>query len=364
MLGLYIHIPFCGKICSYCDFVKFIPKSEDIIDKYLEKLVSELNSFSKYFNNIKTIFIGGGTPNLLNDNQLEYLLKSLTLINTLEFSIEINPEYYTPNQGLLFKKYNINRVSIGVQTFNEDLLKKLNRGHSISDVYRTVNSLREIGINNISIDLIYAIEGQDINMIKNDFYHIKKLKPNHISYYSMILEKNTYFYYKYVRNLYKPIDEDTNYLMSKYILKRLKRLKYRQYEISNFCKKNYISYHNKNYWDFGEYIGIGLNSSSFYNNTRYKNQRIMSRYLSNTLFEKNVLDKKDLISEYMIMNLRKIEGININTVNNLFNIDILSMFPKIYDMINYKILKIDKNNNLFLSKKGIFLANIVYEIFV
>lgn len=365
MIGLYIHIPFCGKICNYCDFIKFKPKNVDIINQYVNRLIENFFEYSSYFDEIRTIFIGGGTPNYLDNINLEKVLKTLSenLKKIEEFSIEINPEYFTENQAKLFKKYNVNRISIGVQTFNNELLKNINRGHKEEDVYNTVRILKKYGLNNYSFDLMYGFENQTFNMVKVDLKKALKLKPKHISYYSFIMEKNTFFYYKFIRNTYITMDEDLNYKISKFIKNKLKSKKYINYEISNYAKKGYFSRHNLLYWNYENYIGIGLGASGFLNGHRIKNERIFSRYFNNFIYYNKKLTEEELLSENMIMGLRLLKGINLDIINKRYNIDVLKKYPKIKEFIEYKLLTI-KKGNLKLTNKGYYLANLVYEIFV
>lgn len=365
MIGLYVHIPFCGKICNYCDFVKFKPKNVDIIDQYVNRLIENFFEYSSYFDEIRTIFIGGGTPNYLDDKNLEKILRTLSknLKNIKEFSIEINPEYFTENQAKLFKKYNVNRVSIGVQTFDNRLLENINRGHKEEDVYIAVEILKKYGLNNYSFDLMYGFENQTFKMVKTDLKKALKLKPKHISYYSFIMEKNTFFYHKFIRDSYEIMDEDLNYKITKFIKNKLKLKKYINYEISNYAKKNYFSIHNSLYWEFENYIGIGLGASGFLNGIRIKNERVLSKYLNNFVYYNHKLKEEELLSENMIMGLRLLKGLNLDIINKRYNINVLDKYPKIKEFIEYKLLKL-KKGNLRLTKKGYYLANLVYEIFV
>lgn len=363
MLGLYIHIPFCEKICHYCDFVKKVPRNKEVVDKYLARLIEEINSYQAYFDKIKTIYIGGGTPNYLDDEQLTLLFESLKEINPIEFSIEVNPDLMTLNKAKLFKKYNVNRVSIGVQTFDKKVLKSLNRTHNEDDVKKTVSFLKQVGIENINLDLIFGIPKTNLSLVKKDLRKALKLKVKHISYYALILEEKTYFHYQYLRGEFQEIDDDLSNKIYNYIRKTLVKKGYTHYEISNYAKPGYESKHNLIYWTMDEYIGVGLNASGFINGYRYQNQRIFSKYYQEFVYEKYQVSSKDLLSEAMIMGLRKMVGIKILEIENKYQVNLFAEFPKIKEMIDLELLEIE-NGYLRLTEKGIYLSNQVYQIFL
>lgn len=361
---MYIHIPFCEYICHYCDFVKRVPKDSKTIDQYLIHLVNEIKSYEMHFNSIDTIYIGGGTPSMLSVDQLELLLSSLSNVKPVEFTIEVNPDSYTYEKGLIFKKYGINRVSLGVQTFDADLLKFINRKHTNQMVYDTVKHLKEIGLNNISIDLIYAIPGQTMEMLEIDLNEIIKLDINHISCYSLILENNTYFYHQYKYGNFKPVDNDLEGQMFEKTIDFFVSKGFDHYEISNFAKgSNNYSKHNLLYWQLEDYLGVGLGAHGFYNNYRTYNHKAFPKYYTNPLATKVLQEKSDLMADYMIFGLRKIAGINIGDFNNRFETNLFTTYPEIQSKINDGLLEI-KHNNLRLTKKGIFLGNQVFEVFV
>ena len=363
MKGLYIHIPFCHKICSYCDFVKRVPKSKEVVDEYLSKLVEEISTYQDEFNSINTIYIGGGTPSMLDIDQLTFLFESLKSIKPIEFTIEINPETYTKEKGQLFKKYGVNRFSIGVETFDENLLNVLNRSHTNYDVYKVVESLKELNLDNINIDMMYAIPGQSMDSLINDLRNTIELNPKHISYYSLILEENTYFYHQYKYNKLELIDNDIESEMFETVMNELSKTGYHHYEISNFAKTGYESKHNLIYWTMDEYIGCGLGAAGFINTYRTANTRVLSKYLNKTEESCILQTKEELIQDEMIFGLRKLSGVNLDIINAKYNIDILTMFPKIIEMEKEGLVKIS-NNNLSLTRKGIFLGNQVFMVFI
>lgn len=363
MTGLYIHIPFCEHICHYCDFVKAVPKDENTIDKYIDRLIDEINSYHNYFHKIKTIFIGGGTPSTLNPSQLTKLLSSLTLINPKEFTIEGNPESYTNEKGLIFKQFGINRISLGVQSFKPEILNYINRKHTNQKVFDTINHLTSIGLTNISIDLIFAIPGQTIKDLENDLNIIKTLPIKHISTYSLILEDKTYFYHQYLRGNFTPVGDETQALMYNLIKEELSSIGFQHYEISNFTKPGYESIHNTIYWSLNSYIGVGQGAHGFIDNCRTENERSMYQYLDH--FRKEIIPQslEMLKQDYMIFGLRKIKGVNLEDYLNKFKSDVLTDYPELTNHINNGLVQYT-NNNLRLTEKGLLLGNQVFMVFV
>lgn len=361
--GLYIHIPFCEYICHYCDFVKSVPKNKDTIDQYLKALVNEINTYQKHFDTIETIYIGGGTPSMLDFDQLNYLLESLKSIHPIEFSIEVNPESYTKEKGLLFKKYGINRISLGVQTFNQKLLKYLNRKHTNQQVIEIINHLKEIGIPQISLDLIYAIPGQTIDDLYRDLSKIQELDITHVSCYSLILEEKTYFYYQYLKGQFEQMDEDTEAEMYGIVMDELIKQGFEHYEISNFAKNKNYSYHNLIYWTLGTYIGVGLGAHGLIDGFRTYNHQSMPKYLLNPQKEREFQDPQTLLQDELIFGLRKISGISLSEIKAKYQVDIFSIYPQLYEKIDLGLLKIE-GDRLMLTRKGLFLGNQVFMVFI
>jgi len=361
--GLYIHIPFCGYICNYCDFVKMIPKNQEIVDKYLNRLVQEINLYQKYFNKITTIYIGGGTPSILSCQQLDYLLSRIFEINAIEKTIEINPESYTLEKGLVLKKYGINRVSIGVQSFKQETINYIGRNHNLDDVIYAINSLKSIGINNISIDLIYAIPGQSIDDIKNDLNFAISLDVKHISYYSLILEDKTFFYHQFLKGKFKPVDNEIEASMFELIIKSLKDNGFEHYEISNFAKKGYESKHNMLYWNHNNYIGVGLGAHGFVDNLRTYNNVSLNKYFNEFQKSNRIIDMQENLADELIFGLRLLKGVNISYIENKYEIDLMTKFPQLEFKIKQNLVEI-KEGYLKLTEKGIFFGNLVFEVFI
>ena len=349
--SIYVHIPFCKSICSYCDFSKFY-YNEEWISNYLKVLEKEIKENYKG-EEIETLYIGGGTPNSLDNSSLEQLLTILSnikLSEKYEYTIECNIEHLTLEQINLFKKYQVNRVSIGIQTFNPNYLKFLNRNHTKKEVFNKIKLLKKNGITNINVDLMYAYKNQTLKDLKNDLRLFKKLDVPHISTYSLIIEKHTKLYNDNIDY----IDEDLDYKMYQEIIKSLK--KYNHYEISNFSKEGYESKHNLTYWNNNNYYGFGIGASGYIGNTRYDNTRSYRNYIEkNTIKNKEELDKNKTIENEFILGLRKIQGINILDFKNKYNIDLLSI-DVIKKLLNEKKLVIE-NNNIRIDDKYIYLSN-------
>jgi oxygen-independent coproporphyrinogen III oxidase len=363
MKGLYVHIPFCEHICHYCDFVKRVPKDQMMIDTYLIALRKEIASYQSHAQTIETIYIGGGTPSMLSLNQLKYLLESLKNFKPIEYTIEVNPESYTEEKGLLLKSYGINRISLGVQTFSERLLSYLNRKHTNQKVYDVVKHLKSIGISRISIDLIYAIPGQTIKDLKSDLAHIKDLDITHVSCYSLILEEKTYFYHQYLRGKFEQMDEDTEALMYQIVMDELKKQGFDHYEISNYAKENHVSLHNLIYWTLGEYIGVGLGAHGFVDNYRTLNHKALPKYLESPLEKKDYQNDEVKLQDELIFGLRKMSGISLEYISKKYGVDVLNKFPKLQEKIDLDLVTIE-NGHLKLTEKGIFLGNQVFMVFI
>ncbi|TNF09218.1 MAG: radical SAM family heme chaperone HemW [Bacillota bacterium] len=361
--GLYVHIPFCQYICHYCDFVKRVPKNKDMIDEYLLALKKEIMSYKDHFKTIETIYIGGGTPSMLDLDQLTMLFEMLKDINPLEYTIEVNPESYTHDKGLLFKRYGINRVSLGVQTFNQDLLHYLNRGHTNEHVFHVVDDLKRLEIPYISIDLIYAIPGQTISDLEHDLEQIKKLDITHVSCYTLILEEKTYFYHQYLRGNFKEVNQDLEATMYELVTKSLKAQGFEHYEISNYAKHKHYSKHNMIYWSLGEYIGVGLGAHGFIDGYRTYNERALAKYLVNPLKEKTLQTHNDLLQDDLIFGLRKIEGVHIQSIEEKYHLDLFHTYDKLKEKMDLGLLEI-KDGYLRLTDKGLLLGNQVFMVFI
>lgn len=354
-MSIYIHIPFCKTICSYCDFCKFY-YNEKWVDNYLIALEKEIKS--KYKNEpINTIYIGGGTPTSLNIKQLEKLLKLTKLFNfeKIEFTVETNADLSLDKVKLL-KQYGVNRISIGVQTVNPKHLKFLNRNHTKEEVINLVNLLKQYDFN-VNVDLMYGMPNQTLKELEEDLDFILSLDVNHISTYSLIIEPHTKIYIDNVTN----IDEDLDYQMYQLINKKLKN--YVHYEISNFAKEGYYSKHNLVYWNNLEYYGFGIGASGYIDGVRYDNTRSYQNYINGKyILESHKLSKGEKIENEFILGFRKLEGINILDFKTKYDMNILDI-----DIVK-KLLKEGKlsvdNGYLKINPKYIYISNTILVNFI
>lgn len=349
----YIHIPFCEKICSYCDFCKMYYK-EEYVDKYLDALEQEINNIYKY-EELETIYVGGGTPSCLNVKQLDRLFKILSKLNKtekIEYTIEGNFSSTTKEKLLLYKKYGINRLSLGIESINKDNLDFLERDSKKEDIIEKIKLMKNLGFNNINVDLIYAIPNETLDILREDIDFILSLDIEHISTYSLIIEKNTKLYINKIKN----ISEDLDYSMYNLIVNVLKESNYIHYEISNFAKKGFESKHNNCYWKNKEYYGFGLGASSYLNDKRITNTRSISNYLKKKyILEVEHLSKNDIEEYEVILGLRLLKGINLKEYKEKFNIELISKY-NYRELVEEGLLKL-KDNHLFIPKDKIYISN-------
>lgn len=317
----YIHIPFCKSICSYCDFPKVL-YNKCYIDKYLSSLEREIKARYKH-ETLKTIYIGGGTPSSLNKLELERLFNIINILKkdkNIEYTIEANLDSLTKEKLDLFKKAGINRLSIGIESFSKKSLNFLER--NLSDI-ELINYAKKIGITNINIDLMYALKNETIEDLKKDLDEVLKLDIKHISTYSLILEPNTKLY----NSKFKPINEDLDYKMYELICNILKKNGFIHYEISNFSKPGFYSKHNMTYWNNKKYYGFGMGASGYIDNIRYTNTKSITKYINGIYdYNREILEKKDIMEYEMILGLRKLEGVNYLDFYKKFNIRLEEKF--------------------------------------
>lgn len=330
MKAVYIHIPFCNQICSYCDFCK-VYYNKKWINKYLDSLSEEIDARYKG-ELIDTIYIGGGTPSSLDIGELTKLFNILKKIksNYREFTIEVNLDSLNKEKIDLFKKNQINRVSIGIESFNENNLSFLNRKLVNLEL---IDYLKEVGITNINVDLMYALPNETLEVLENDLEKLLELDVPHISTYSLIIEPNTKI------SKYKNIDQDLDYKMYELICKKLKD--YHHYEISNFSKAGYESKHNLTYWHNEHYYGFGIGASGYVDNIRYTNTRSITEYIrSNHEIEHEIVDQRINMENEMILGLRLLEGVSIKDFEKKFNKKIIDVFD-IKQLLNDEKLLLD-----------------------
>ncbi len=347
--SLYIHIPFCSNICPYCDFVKLI-KNDLFIDQYLKELKKDLHNIKNGYKKFKSIYIGGGTPSILNCKDLEIILRILFKLKKIncEFTIECNPEDINIEKLKLLKKYGINRISIGIQSFNEKILREIKRDYQI-DYFKLIKLVKKY-IKNINVDLIYGFNGQTLNDLENDLKKFTKLNINHLSIYSLIVDKNSIFF----NQGYKEQNEDDSRIFYDYIVDFLRKNGFKRYEVSNFAKKKKYSRHNLNYWKNGQYLAIGIGASGYVDNFRYRIAPSFNEYIKGKrIIEKEILTK-DLMKEYFfITNLRLEDGFKIKEFNKIFKTNFLIDYKDIVSELLKEDLVMIKSGYFSCTDKGI-----------
>lgn len=352
-VAVYIHIPFCKSICSYCDFCKVL-HNEAWISKYLEVLNNEINNY--YLGEvIKTIYIGGGTPSALSTSDLNRLFEIISQFNLEaleEFTFECNLNDINEELLDILVKNKVNRLSVGIESFDKEKLEFMKRNHTFKSALEKINLCRKKGINNINVDLIYGIPNETLKVLKKDLKLLLKLNPTHISTYSLIIEKNTLIGI----NNTEYISEDLDATMYEMICKKLKSKNYNHYEVSNFALKGYESKHNLTYWNNEEYYGFGLGASGFLENVRYENTHNLTKYLKEDFNrEQTILSKKDFMDNEIMLNLRKTQGINIKEFNTKYNTDLEEDYP-IKPLLKNKDL-ILKKGYIFINPRKLYLMN-------
>lgn len=357
--SVYLHIPFCKSICSYCNFCKMF-YNEKMVDRYLDCLEKEIKS--RYQGEVlDTIYIGGGTPSCLSLKQLERLFQIVDILkksNDFEYTIECNFDSMTKEKLELFQKYEVNRLSFGLESISSKNLKLLERKESKEKVEEVIFLAKTLGFSNINIDLMYAITTEDRKDLEKDLAFILSLDIPHISCYSLMIEENTKLYLKKI----KYIDEELDFFMYNDICNKLKK-KYHHYEVSNFAKEGYESRHNLAYWNNLEYYGFGLSAAGYLENVRYTNTRSISSYLrGKTVYEKEVLDKNSKMSYEMILGLRKLDGVSKNDFYLKYQEKVEEVFT-----ISYLIEKgwlLDEDGYLKIREENIYISNEILVYFL
>lgn len=338
--ALYIHIPFCHDICGYCDFVR-VGYYEPLVDKYLIELRKDLLSVQGSFT---SIYVGGGTPSALNQAQLELFCDSIQhlISKEMEITFEVNPDSLTLEKAKLFKQYGIDRISLGVQSTNDEMLKRIGRTHSFSDVIHSINLLKTAGLTNISIDLMYGLPGQTIEDLASDLTQFLNLDLPHISLYSLTIEPNSEFGRKKI----KEVESDLETKMYLLIQSELIKAGYKHYEISNYAKPNFESKHNLSYWHYDDFKGVGIGAAGKENHVRYMNAKNMDSYLKGLRqYDELInLSKEDEIFEHVMMNLRLSEGLDLNHFYKKHQVDFLEYYDEVVTKyLNLGLLVLDQN---------------------
>ena len=366
----YVHIPFCTQICYYCDFSKVFIKNQPV-DSYLEHLLEEFQSYD--IQKLRTLYIGGGTPTALSASQLEVLLNGLTknldLSALEELTIEANPGDLDADKIAVLKNSAVNRVSLGVQTFDDKMLKKIGRSHLEKDIYENIDRLKLAGFDNISIDLIYALPGQTMEQVKDNVAKAIGLDIPHMSLYSLILENHTVFMNRMRRGKLPLPKEELEAEMFEYIIAELEKSGFEHYEISNFSKPGFESRHNLMYWDNAEYYGIGAGASGYVNGVRYKNHGPIRHYLSaveegNARITEEHLSQKEQMEEEMFLGLRKKSGVSMARFEEKFGRSFDGLYGEIVkDLVQQGLMQIE-GDRVRMTKRGLFLGDTVAERFI
>ncbi|MDU1643522.1 radical SAM family heme chaperone HemW [Peptoniphilus harei] len=368
-ISIYIHIPFCESRCHYCDFCSSL-LTESNVEKYFQYLRKEIKLQEDFLRDkiIDSVFIGGGTPSSVEPRFIKEIMEDLSAFEfskDSEVTIESNPNSLTREKAQVYFSSGINRVSIGAQSFNEEILKRIGRIHKKDDIYRAIENARSAGFENINLDLMLALPGQKFSDIEESINEVEKLKLPHISYYSLILEEGTKLYRDHEKSPIAFPNEDEDRKMYHYVVDDLEKIDLKQYEISNFAKEGYECRHNMSYWKLRDYISFGLSASSNIGNLRYTNfydfkdyYEALEKNKSPIVFSEN-LSKTDRMNEFVMMGLRLNSGVDLDEFNEKFN----ENFLKIYEQEIEKNLKsnliILDDDNLKLTEKGRDLSNLV-----
>ncbi|MET3699301.1 anaerobic coproporphyrinogen III oxidase [Bacillus oleivorans] len=372
----YIHIPFCHQICHYCDFNKFFIQNQPVED-YVASLSREIDLTLENYpvqQPLKTIYVGGGTPTALNVSQLSQLLvtieRRLPLAESGEFTFEANPEDLTEEKLWLLKKHGVNRLSIGVQTFDDVVLEAIGRTHRTDEVLKGIELAKSIGFENMSIDLMYALPKQTLDSVKKSVNIALGLGIPHLSLYSLIVEPKTVFYNLMRKGKLKLPNQDTEADMYDYIIDALNRNRYIQYEISNFALEGYESKHNITYWDNEQYYGFGAGAHSYVAGIRRGNIGPLKKYMSYIkegklpVIEENKLSKLEQIEEQLFLGLRKTAGVNLAQFEQKFGEKLESIYDRqIRDLAEKELVELT-DDFIRLTKKGRFLGNEVFQAFI
>lgn len=376
MKSAYIHIPFCEHICHYCDFNKFFIQNQPVED-YLVALKTEMkNTIEREGNSpLETIFVGGGTPTSLSVQQLEFLMNSIHEVlkpsgQKIEFSVEANPDDMTAEKLSILKEAGVNRLSLGVQTFEDELLKKIGRVHEAKDVFQAVKQARKAGFQNISLDLMFGLPGQTIQHLKSSLQTALSLDMEHYSAYSLIVEPKTIFYNLMKKgNLHLPAQE-TEAEMYEIVMEKMDQFGVKQYEISNFSKPGFESRHNLTYWNNEHYYGFGAGAHGYVNGKRTVNAGPLKKYMA--LIEEKGLPYteetevafQEKIEEEMFLGLRKIPGVSKQVFQEKFGQPIEAFFADTVLELEKQGLLIHEKTHIFLTHKGKLLGNEVFQSFL
>ena len=367
-IGIYVHIPFCEKKCDYCNFISF-KTDEETKEKYVNYLLKEIQLFADKLKNytIDTIFIGGGTPSTLRYNSvkniLNYITNNFDMSSTAEITVEANPNSLTREKLVEYKLAGVNRLSIGLQTYNDNLLKLIGRLHTCKQFDTAVKTAKSVGFENISADVLLGLPTQKMRDVKKTIKHLVRLKLKHISAYGLIVEENTPLAKNLESGLYSLPDENLSVKMYEKTVKLLKRRKLYRYEVSNFAKKGFESKHNLKYWNMQEYVGFGLSAHSFFDGKRCENTSNLAEYfemLEQDKFprlEEETENIESLKEEFVMTEIRKTSGFSLKDYENYFGQDVLiEKQQAVAKLLKLGLIQVE-NDRLFATDKGFEVLN-------
>ncbi|MBS1681453.1 MAG: radical SAM family heme chaperone HemW [Bacteroidetes bacterium] len=366
MAGLYLHIPFCKQACYYCDF--HFSTRADTKRELISTICTEIEIQKKYLESepIHTIYFGGGTPSLLSQKEIEDLFNSIhknfVVDQDAEITLEANPDDLTPENLSMFKNASINRLSIGIQSFDETVLKFLNRAHSAAEAERCIWTARDLGFNNISMDLIFSIPGQTNPMLKTNIDKAVALNPEHISAYSLTIEEKTVFG-KWLKNgTLKADTDETAALQMEMVMDSLCKEGYEHYEVSNFCKPGFHSRHNSSYWQQKKYLGVGPSAHSYNGISRQSNisnnpQYVKSIQQGQIPFQFELLSRANKVNEYLLTTLRTSSGCDLSYLRSEFQFDLTIEHKVEIENYLHQGMLLHKENHIVLTPKGKLFAD-------
>ncbi|MEH7650618.1 radical SAM family heme chaperone HemW [Bacillus safensis] len=376
MKAAYIHIPFCEHICHYCDFNKFFIKTQPV-DEYLAALEKEMQHTieRKGEQELKTIFIGGGTPTSLTVSQLDKLMNSIHRVlkptkNLIEFAVEANPDELSLEKLQVLKAAGVNRLSFGVQTFEDDLLKKIGRVHQKKDVLTSFERARAVGFDNISLDLMFGLPHQEKHHVMNSLETAFSLGAEHYSVYSLIVEPKTVFYNLMQKGKLHLPPQEREAEMYELVMDEMESHGLKQYEISNYAKPGFESQHNLTYWSNEDYFGFGAGAHGYVDGIRNVNAGPVKHYLElidQTGFpykETHQVTKEEQIEEEMFLGLRKIEGVKSADFQAKYGAAPEALFSTVLEDLEEKGLIVKDDNGIRLTRKGKLLGNEVFQAFL
>lgn len=371
----YLHIPFCEHICYYCDFNKVFIEGQPV-DEYIDMLIREMSFLKEEVSAhpLSTMYIGGGTPTSLSAKQLEKLMigihEQLPLASGVEFTVEANPGDLTADKIAVLKNYGVNRLSMGVQSFDDRLLKKIGRKHTASDVFDTMRLLEKSGLNNVSIDLIYALPGQSLESFQDSLDKALSLDLPHYSLYSLILENQTVFYNLARQGRLHLPDEDEEGDMLDLAASFMEAHGRKQYEVSNFAIPGKESQHNLVYWNNEEYYGLGAGASGYLDGVRYRNFGPIQQYMQplkeqkRPIRDEEILTEQARMEEELFLGLRKREGVSYALFYEKFNQSLDEVFGNVIEELVAEKLLVKDTQHIALTRRGLALGNNVFQRFL